>query len=158
LIIAGEPKKGAEEYLRTIERSVTNSFDKREVILKMQFIPDSEMEVYFKAADVLVLPYKEIFQSGVLFLSYSFGLPVVATDVGSFREEITEGSTGFLCRPGDPTELAKAIDRYFDSELYRNLPIRRAKIREHVNSTHSWDTVGDLSCRAYAKELTERSS
>jgi glycosyltransferase involved in cell wall biosynthesis len=158
LIIAGEPKKGAEEYLRTIEQSVVKSFNKREVILKMEFIPDRDMELYFKAADVLALPYKEIFQSGVLFLSYSFGLPVVATDVGSFREEIIESSTGFLCRPGDPPELAKAIDRYFDSELYRNLTIRRAEIREHVNSTHSWSTVADLTCSAYAKELKETSS
>jgi glycosyltransferase involved in cell wall biosynthesis len=53
------------------------------------------MEVYLKAADVMVLPYNEIFQSGVLFLGYSFGLPVIATDVGSFREEIVEGERGF---------------------------------------------------------------
>ena len=64
------------------------------MILRIQFIPDEEMELYFKAADVLVLPYKEIFQSGVLFLAYSFGLPVIATDVGSFREDIVEGQDG----------------------------------------------------------------
>ncbi len=69
----------------------------------------------------MVLPYKEIFQSGVLFLAYPFGLPVVATDVGSFREEIVEGSTGFLCKPGDPAELAKAVETYFASDLYKNL-------------------------------------
>ena len=117
--------------------------------MKMEFIPDHEMELYFKAADVLVLPYKEIFQSGILFLSYSFGLPAVATDVGSFKEEIAEGSTGFLCQPNDPAELAKAIERYFASELYLNLATRRAQIREYVNSAHSWDTAADLTYRGY---------
>ena len=48
-----------------------------------------------------MLPYKEIFHSGVLFLAHSFGLPVVAADVGPFREEIVEGRTGFLCNPSD---------------------------------------------------------
>ena len=158
LIIAGEPKKGAEEYLRTIEESVEKNFHERQVTLKMEFIPDDEMEVYFKAGDVLALPYKEIFQSGILFLAYSFGLPVVATDVGSFREEIVDGSMGFLCQPGDPEELAKAIERYFASELYMNLAARRPRIREHANSTHSWAAVAQLTWGAYAKVLTENRS
>jgi glycosyltransferase involved in cell wall biosynthesis len=96
LIIAGEPKKGSEAYRHQIEQTVKTEFMPGQIIMKIQFIPDDQMEVYLKGADVLVLPYKEIFQSGVLFLAYSFGLPVVATDVGSFREEIVEGKTGFL--------------------------------------------------------------
>jgi len=91
LIVAGEPKKGSEDYLHEIQEAVQRDFKQGQVILRIQFIPDKEMEWYLKGADVLVLPYKEIFQSGVLFLAYSFGLPVVATDVGSFREEIVEG-------------------------------------------------------------------
>ena len=67
-----------------------------------EFIPDEETEIYFKAADVLVLPYRHIYQSGVLFLGYSFGLPVLAADVGSLKDEIVEGKTGFVFRPEDP--------------------------------------------------------
>src|SRR2546430_12286650 len=51
---------------------------------------------------VLVLPYTRIFQSGVLFLGYSFGLPAIVADVGSLREEIIEGATGFVFTPCDP--------------------------------------------------------
>ena len=111
------------------------------------------MELYLKAADVLVLPYKEIFQSGVLFLAYSFGLPVVATDVGSFREEIVEGRTGFLCKPGDPAELAKAIETYFASDLYKNLKVRRQEIKDYAEANHSWNAVADLTRNAYAGML-----
>jgi D-inositol-3-phosphate glycosyltransferase len=153
LIVAGEPKKGSEEYLHEIEGSVRRDFDQGQVILRMQFVPDDEMELYLKGADVLVLPYKEIFQSGVLFLAYSFGLPVVATDVGSFREEIVEGSTGFLCKPGDPTELAKAVETYFVSDLYKNLKVRRRELKDYANANHSWHAVAQLTCAAYAKML-----
>ncbi len=153
LIVAGEPKKGSEEYLHEIQQSVKRDFSQGQVILKIQFIPDEEMEVYLKGGDVLVLPYKEIFQSGVLFLAYSFGLPVVATDVGSFREEIVEGSTGFLCQPGDPAELARALEKYFASDLYRNLKTRRKELKDYANANHSWQAVAKLTWNAYAKML-----
>jgi glycosyltransferase involved in cell wall biosynthesis len=150
LIIAGEPKKGSEAYLDEIRRTVSREFRRDEIILKFQFIPDEDMELYLKAADVLVLPYKDIFQSGVLFLAYSFGLPVVATDVGSFSEEIVEGKTGFLCRPGDPADLARMLETYFLSDIYRNLGTRRQEIKDYANTHHSWDAVSELTRNAYA--------
>jgi len=153
LIIAGEPKKGSEEYLYGIEQSVESSFIRERVMMKTQFIPDEEMELYFKAADVLVLPYKEIFQSGVLFVSYGFGLPVIATDVGSFREDIVEGSTGFLCKPGDPADMAKVVERYFASDLFKNLNVGRYELMEYANVNHSWNAVADSTRRAYAQML-----
>ena len=153
MIVAGEPKKGSEEYLHEIQQSIKRDFNQGQVILRIQFIPDEEMEVYLKGADVLVLPYKEIFQSGVLFLAYSFGLPVVATDVGSFREEIVEGSTGFLCKPGDPADLAKAIETYFASDLFKNLRVRRQELKDYANANHSWHAVAELTRNAYAKML-----
>jgi D-inositol-3-phosphate glycosyltransferase len=158
LIVAGEPKKGSEDYLHEIKQTVERDFEPEQVILKIQFIPDEEMELYLKGGDVLVLPYKEIFQSGVLFLAYSFGLPVVATDVGSFREEIVEGRTGFLCQPGDPAELAKAIETYFTSDLYKNLKVRRQEIKDYANAKHSWQAVAELTRNAYAKMLERNPS
>ena len=158
LIVAGEPKKGSEDYLHQIQESVQRDFKQRQVILRIQFIPDEEMEVYLKGADVLVLPYKEIFQSGVLFLAYSFGLPVVATDVGSFREEIVEGSTGFLCRPDDPADLAKAIETYFASDLFKNLRVRRQELKDYADVNHSWHAVAELTRNAYVKMLGRNAS
>jgi D-inositol-3-phosphate glycosyltransferase len=149
LIIAGEPKKGSEKYYEEIRRIIDRDFNPADIILRMQFIPDEEMELYLKAADVLVLPYKEIFESGVLFLGYSFGLPVVATDVGSFREEIVEGRTGFVCKQADPADLARAIETYFRSDLYGELPQRRLEIREYGYAQHSWDVVGELTRNVY---------
>jgi D-inositol-3-phosphate glycosyltransferase len=150
LIVAGEPKKGSEEYLDQVLRVIAQDFHPQSVILKIEFIPDDQIELYLKAADVMVLPYKEIFQSGILFLGYSFGLPVIATDVGSFGEEIIAGKTGFLCKPGDPVDLAKCIDTYFASDLYQELSVRRRELKEYANANHSWAAVADLTCKAYA--------
>jgi D-inositol-3-phosphate glycosyltransferase len=149
LIIAGEPKKGSEAYLDEIRQIASRDFKSGEIILKFQFIPDREMEIYLKGGDVLVLPYKDIFQSGVLFLAYSFGLPVVATDVGSFREEIVEGKTGFICKPGDPVDLAKTLETYFLSDIHTNLHTRRQNIKDYANTVHSWDAVAELTRSAY---------
>jgi glycosyltransferase involved in cell wall biosynthesis len=150
LIIAGEVQKGNEKYRDEIQQSIAREIERGQVIVRMQFIPDEDMEVYLKAADVLALPYNEIFQSGVLFLGYSFGLPVIATDVGSFREEIVEGKTGFMCRAADPTDLARAIEAYFSSDLYQNLATRRREIKNYAFVHHSWDAVAERTRNVYA--------
>src|SRR4029077_5114391 len=112
--------RGAEAYWSGIQDTITRHVDPSRTFLKIEFVPDEATELYFKAADVLVLPYTEIFQSGVLFLGYSFGLPVIAADVGSMKEEIVEGRTGFLCKPRDPADIAAVIETYFESELFKN--------------------------------------
>jgi glycosyltransferase involved in cell wall biosynthesis len=151
LIIAGDAEKGNEGYLNQIKQMIPSELERGQIILKVQVIPDEDIELYLKAADVMALPYNEIFQSGVLFLGYSFGLPAIATDVGSFREEIVEGRTGFLCRPADPTDLAKAIETYFGSDLYLDLGRTREKIKTHAHTHHSWAAVAELTRNAYAK-------
>lgn len=153
LVVAGAPNKGDESYLDELQRMANRELSQGQVLLRAEFIPDNEMEVYLKAADVLVLPYKDIFQSGVLFLAYSFGLPVVATDVGSFREEIIEGKTGFICRPDDPTDLAATLKKYFSSDLYKNLCTRRGEIKDYANSVHSWSAVAELTRNAYVEMM-----
>jgi D-inositol-3-phosphate glycosyltransferase len=157
LVIAGEPHKGSEAYLDEIGKIVARDFSQGDVILKFGFIPDNQMELYLKGADVLVLPYKDIFQSGVLFLAYSFGLPVVATDVGSFREDIVEGETGFICRPADTADLANTLERYFSSDLYRNLRTRRQDIKDYADKVHSWDAATELTTAAYRQMLGRQS-
>lgn len=149
LIIAGAPNKGNEDYVGQIRETVSKKFTASQIILRAKFIPDEEMELYLKAADVMVLPYKDIFQSGILFLSYSFGLPVVATDVGSFRDEVIEGETGFICRPGDAMDMAATLKKYFASDLYRHLGARRNELKDYANRVHSWQAVAELTQNAF---------
>jgi glycosyltransferase involved in cell wall biosynthesis len=148
LVIAGRPK-GNAEYWRQVENEILTLGIGSVVLRRTDFIPDEEIEVYFKAADVLVLPYKSIFQSGVLFLGFNFGLPAIVTDVGALRDEIETGVTGLVCAPGDPVGLAAAIDQYFASDLYRELHGRRDAIRGIVEARHSWDAVAHATCGVY---------
>ena len=153
LIIAGTPKKGCEKYWDEIQQTISRGVYGGRIIQKIKFIPDEQTELYFKAADVLALPYRHIFQSGVLFFGYSFGLPVVAADVGALREDIIEGKTGFLCRPCDPVDLAKAIETYFESDLFKDLNARRREIQEYAKARHSWDLVVERTRDVYAQLL-----
>lgn len=154
LIIGGRPK-GCESYWRRIEQGILSSGASDRIIRKIEYVPDEETELYFKAADVLILPYTHVFQSGVLFLGYSFGLPAIAADVGSLREEIMEGKTGFVFKPQDSSDLARTIRRYFDSELFRNLDDRRSEIKQYANERYSWGKVGEMTREVYRKLLAQ---
>lgn len=149
LIIAGESKKGSEQYWLDIQKAIESHPTRNQVIQKIEFVPDSETELYFKAADVTVLSYTEVFQSGVLFLAYSFGLPVIASDVGSFRDDIIPGETGLVCKPCDSADLAYAFEQYFGSELFQKLDRHRPRIRDFVNSRNSWGVVGEMTRNVY---------
>lgn len=150
LVIAGRPKNCAP-YWEEIQRQINSLKLQQYIIEKIEYIPDEETELYFKAADLLILPYVHIFQSGVLFLGYNFGLPVVATDVGSLKEEILEGQTGFVCRPGSPPALAEKIQAYFLSNLYRQLPSARSDISAFAAEKYSWTKVGEITRTVYAR-------
>ncbi len=153
LIVAGEPIKGHNHYWQRTRQALRRLEESGNVIVRNERIPDQDIALYFTAADVLALPYTEIFQSGVLFLGYSFGLPVVATDVGELKEDIVEGRTGFLCRPGDPDGLAGAIEKYFESDLFREMESRRQEIRDYAAARHSWSEVSAITHAVY-RELS----
>jgi glycosyltransferase involved in cell wall biosynthesis len=153
LIIAGRPENDAQSYWSAIEESIREEVRKGRVLIKANHIPDDETEIYFKAADVLVLPYTRVYQSGVLFLSYSFGLPVLAANVGTLKEEIVEGRTGFVFKAEESSDLAATIQRYFASELFANLNIRRQEIKDFTTERHSWDVVGRVTMGVYANLL-----
>lgn len=153
LIIAGRLEEGCERYWESIQREIQEYVESGRIILRIEFIPDGEIEVYFKGADVLVLPYKEIFQSGVIFLGYNFGLPAIVADVGSLKDEIVEGKTGLVFRPEDPNDLSRTIERYFTNELFADLSGRRQQIRDYAMERHSWALVGQMTTGIYRSLL-----
>jgi D-inositol-3-phosphate glycosyltransferase len=153
LIVAGSPKAGSGSYWDDVRGAIDADRSGVKILQKIEFVADEETELYFKAADVLVLPYRFIFQSGVLFLAYNFGLPVVVADVGSLKDDVVEGRTGSVVRPEDPVDLARGIDAYFSSDLFKDLARRRQDIRQYAAEHYSWDKVGDISRAVYAALL-----
>ncbi len=156
LIIAGKVKKGSEDYWRAIERKLSVEVIRERVTMRVEHIPDEEVEQYFKGADVLVIPYTRIYQSGVPFLAYSFGLPVIATNVGSLSEDVIEGKTGFICKSQDSNDLARAIRAYFSSAMWRELDSTRSDIRKFADERHSWSTVANITEAVYRRLLADQ--
>jgi D-inositol-3-phosphate glycosyltransferase len=153
LVIAGNPK-GSRDYWNQIQQTILRSGVKDRVITKIEYVPDEATELYFKAADVSILPYAHVFQSGVLFLGYSFGLPAIVSDVGTLKVEIIEGQTGFVFKPQDSSDLASKIEEYFRSELCHNLETRRAEIKAYANERYSWTKVAAITTRVYSELLS----
>ncbi len=92
LMIVGDFYDEKEKYLHQIREDHLE----QNIILYDQFIPDSEVEPYFAASDVVVLPYDSATTSGVIQAAYNFNRPVIVTDVGGLREAVVDGKTGYV--------------------------------------------------------------
>ena len=122
-----------EEYEQLIRETGTQEG----ITLVDGYLPDDEVEPYFAAADLCVLPYESATQSGVIQIAYSFGLPVIATDVGGLPEVVLDDRTGFVVPPRDPGRLAKAVVRFFEENKAESF---KESIREEA-SRYSWDRM-----------------
>jgi len=112
LIVAGEYYGNKKKYLDIITKY--NLKDK--VMLFTEYIPNEEVAIYFSVADLVVQPYKSATQSGVTQIAFHFEKPMIVTDVGGLKEIVIDKEVGFVVEP-IPTEIAKAINRFYDSEI-----------------------------------------
>lgn len=110
LLIAGEFYEDGRKYLQQIDSLSLGVH----VQIVDQYIPNEQVNLYFAAADVVVLPYISATQSAIVSLAYSYHKPVIATQVGGIPELVKEGKTGFLVRPDQPRELAEAIIKFYE--------------------------------------------
>ena len=141
LYIVGDFGKDKEEYLKLIEDNGIKDI----VHIEDGYVPDTEVEKFFAAADLCVCPYRSATQSGIVQIAYGFGLPVVVTAVGGLPEVVDDGRTGYVVAPEDPAKLITAIDSYFTEG-------RQAEFRENVKAESrrfSWDRMVETIEGAY---------
>ncbi len=131
LLIVGESYSGREETAKEIASPELAS----RVRWIDRFIPDDDVHLFFEAADVVVLPYRQASQSGVAQVALSFGKVMVLTRVGGLPELVDEGSTGFLAKPGSPGSLANAV---MDSLKLISDPDTKARVAKKASSL-GWD-------------------
>lgn len=105
LVVAGEFYQDRRPY----EEQVAALGIGDAVRLIDRYIPNEEVERYFLAADVVVLPYTSATQSGIAQIALSFERPVIVTRVGGLPEAVRDGETGLVVPPGDPQALAEAL-------------------------------------------------
>lgn len=117
LLVAGEFYEDKKQYDDQIEALGI----KDQLILKTDFIPDSEVKYYLCAADVVVQPYRNATQSGVTPLAYHFEVPMIVTNVGGLPSLVPEGKVGLIAEPG-AASIAQKIKEYFDKGSGSFLP------------------------------------
>lgn len=109
LLIAGEFYEDEKPYSDLIQELQIQDI----VILKSNFIANSEVKYYLCAADVLVQPYKNATQSGVTPLAYFFEKPMVVTNVGGLPDLVPHEKCGLIVQP-EPQSIAEGIRRFYE--------------------------------------------
>lgn len=111
------------------------------------FVDDSDVPTMFAAADLVVLPYRRVYQSGVALLAMSHGRTVLASDLPALTETVRDGRTGFLFRRGDAEHLAERLSELAERrpELDETGRRGRAWVRRH----HDWRTIGERTLAVY---------
>ena len=117
LLIAGEFYEDRKVYDEQIEKLAI----KDSLILRTDFIPDSEVKYYLCAADVVVQPYRSATQSGVTPLAYHFEKPMIVTNVGGLPSLVPDNKVGLIAEPNAASIAAKIIE-YFQKGEQHFLP------------------------------------
>ena len=146
LVIAGAPHTEAlkARYMAMIEQSGVSD----RILFHAHFIDSEQVSVYFNAADLVVLPYKNIYHSGIIHLAYSYGKPVVATNVGDFSETIVCGRSGVVLKENTAGDLSDAL---LDSFADANRLVRMGKYARELSVTkYSWHDIGAATRSIYA--------
>jgi glycosyltransferase involved in cell wall biosynthesis len=113
-----------------------------------RFVPEAQVPAWFRRADLVVLPYREIDQSGVLFTALAFGKPLLLTSVGGFPE-VAETGAAELVVPGDASALHIALKRLLDDPGRRDA--LAAAAREAAATTYSWDRIAARHVELYER-------
>ena len=108
LIVAGEFYGDSAPYLKKIKELGIED----RIVLCTDFIPDSEVNRYFSAADMVAQPYKTATQSGVTQIAFHFEKPMLVTNVGGLPEIVPDGKIGYVVEP-DAQQIADALHRFF---------------------------------------------
>lgn len=153
LVIAGKVWKDDFSYYQNLIRKYSLQ---PYVDLRIKFISNDELPFYFYSADVIALPYKKIYNSGVLIRAMSFGKPIIASDFGPFKEFISNGENGLLFQAGNAEELAKNIRKILsDDNLKTKLSNNVTKI---VREKFALKELGEQYREFYLEVLKKRES
>jgi glycosyltransferase involved in cell wall biosynthesis len=115
-----------------------------------EFVPEAQIPAYMRRADLVVLPYRNIEQSGVLYTALAFGRPLVLSKVGGFGEIGALGAAR-LVPPGDSGALAEALGQLLAD------PAERRRLGEAAlaacSGPYSWDRIGERTAALYRRLL-----
>ena len=122
---------------------------KKQLRTDIRFIPDGEVGYYYSACDLAMMPYLDVYQSGVIQLTYAYGKPAVATAIAPFMEIIEDGVTGFICEPNNIDSLTNAIERALEDKILFEQMGEAGK--EKIAKKYSWTDRAKKITELYQK-------
>jgi glycosyltransferase involved in cell wall biosynthesis len=149
LVVAGAPLKDVDVSDLYNEANALGIDDG--VIWHIEYVPNEKVHLYFRACDVVALPYLKGYDSAVLKIAQTLGLPVVVTDTGGLSAAVDGGRAGVVVPPDNPKALAEGlISLLFDPAKATQL----AKCgQELAHSVFSWATVAGQTERLYQQVI-----
>ncbi len=150
---AGPGVEGAELWIAGMPRmdiSALRAAAPPNVRFDARFITDPELPAYFRRADLVVLPYREIDQSGVLFTALAFGKPLLLSDVGGFPEIAATGAARTV-PASDPVALGEALRELLGDPTA--LAEMASRARAAASGPYSWEAVARAHLDLYGQLL-----
>ncbi|GIW19968.1 MAG: hypothetical protein KatS3mg065_0264 [Chloroflexota bacterium] len=155
LVVAGQPDRDlAPGVLLSLQRLAQGPSTRGTVTVRLEQVPDADVNAYYRAADVVVLPYHGITTSGVLRYAYSSARPVVATSVGEHNTWVIPGVTGALVPPGNADALAVALVQLLANRAY--CAALGARALEFGRTHFDWGPIAAKTAALYRELLPTR--
>lgn len=147
LLIVGDVHAGDPEDHRYYTHLIDGLRGREDVMSVASYVPVESIGQYLTAADMVVLPYTQTYQSGVLLAAYAAGRPVVVTDTGGLSEVVEHGRSGFVVPPADAKALAGAIESMLADSERLNAMGKRAK--QLAMELYGWDGIASRTMALY---------
>ena len=145
LLIAGKPWK---TDFSTYEAQMEKLAIREHCIAHIRYIDDEDVPLYYSAADVVALPYRRIYQSGVVLMAMSYGKAVLVSDLPGMTEIVTDGIDGYVFKRGDASDLAQKLCAALEDEGKRKLLSEQGFQR--VRDDYDWQIIGEKTGELYA--------
>lgn len=126
----------------------------RNIIVNLREIPDDELQIYLRSADFMVLPYRQVLTSGSVYLSLSYGVPVIAPNKGLIMDVVENGVSGFLYDSNDSSGLFKVLEETAVLPVEKRRQLARGALDRAQSLT--WDRMQTVLSRAFAAGTVPR--
>ena len=145
LVVAGAP--GRDVNIETLYNQANQLGLDESVVWHIKYILHEEVHLYFYASDVVVLPHRKAYDSGVLKISQALGRPVIVTNIGGLAAAVEGGKAGLIVPPEDPQAMTQALKELLTDTSQAQMLAKRGQTLAHT--AFSWTQIAKQTEKFY---------